>query len=170
MVKRSFSQISVLFLLLTVSAFAGLAQSPNTASIIVTVVDQNDALLRGANVTVTNTATGAQRQAVSGDNGAVTLAALSLTGRYRVTVTMAGFTPQEVDGLNLRASETATVKIKLVASGGQNEVTVFGTTEGVRTNPQIGLPLESQRIAETPIIGRKVSTLPRVCSLKRSSR
>ena len=160
MVKRSFSQISVLFLLLTVSAFAGLAQSPNTASIIVTVVDQNDALLRGANVTVTNTATGAQRQAVSGDNGAVTLAALSLTGRYRVTVTMAGFTPQEVDGLNLRASETATVKIKLVASGGQNEVTVFGTTEGVRTNPQIGLPLESQRIAETPIIGRKVSTLP----------
>jgi len=161
MVKRSFFQISVLpLLLLMVSAFAGLAQSPNTASIIVTVVDQNDALVRGANVTVTNTATGAQRQAVSGDKGTATIAALSLTGEYKVSVTMAGFTPQEVAGLNLRASETATVKIKLVASGGQNEVTVFGTTEGVRTNPQIGLPLESKRIAETPIIGRKVSTLP----------
>jgi hypothetical protein len=160
MIKHYFAQISVFALLLSVSAFVGLAQSPNTASIIVTVVDQNDALVRGANVTVTNTATAAERHAVSGDNGTATIAALSLTGEYKVSVTMSGFTAQDTGDLKLRAGETATVKIKLVATGGQSEVTVFGTTEGVRTNPQIGVPLESKQIEETPIIGRKVSSLP----------
>ena len=160
MTKQYFSQLSVFALLLSLSPFAAYAQSPNTASLILTVVDQNDALVRGANITVTNAATGAERQAVSDDNGTATVAALSLTGEYKVSVSMSGFTAQDVDGLKLRAGETATVKIKLVASGGQSEVTVFGTTEGVRTNPQIGVPLESRQIAETPIIGRKVSTLP----------
>jgi hypothetical protein len=52
------------------------------------------------------------------------------------------------------------VKVRVVVSGGQSEVTVFGTTEGVRADPQIGIGLESKRIDETPILGRKVSTLP----------
>src|SRR5207237_7183303 len=52
------------------------------------------------------------------------------------------------------------VKVKLIASGGQSEVTVYGTTEGVRADPQIGLPLESAQIDETPILGRKATTLP----------
>jgi hypothetical protein len=160
MIKHYFSRISVFALLLMACVVVALSQSPNTGSIIVTVVDQNDALVNGANITVTNTATGAERQAVSDDNGTATVAALSLTGAYKVSVTMAGFTAQDADGLRLRASETATVKVKLLASGGKSEVTVFGTTEGVRTNPQIGVPLESRLIAETPIIGRKVSTLP----------
>src|SRR5256885_8992838 len=126
----------------------------------VTVVDQNGAVVRGANVSVVNTATGATREAVSGDEGTATIAALPLTGKYKVTVTMTGFTAQDATGLELRAGETATVKVKLVASGGQSEVTVFGTTEGVRTSPQIGVPLRTDQINETPILGRKTSTLP----------
>ena len=35
------------------------AQSPNTASVIVNVVDQNDAAVSGANISVENVATGA---------------------------------------------------------------------------------------------------------------
>jgi hypothetical protein len=37
---------------------------------------------------------------------------------------------------------------------------VFGTTEGVRADPQIGLPLQSQQINEAAILGRKMTTLP----------
>jgi hypothetical protein len=136
------------------------AQSPNTATIIVTAVDQNDAIVKGAKISVVNTATGAARDAISGEDGSATFAALPLTGQYKVTVTMAGFTAEDVNGLALRAGETATVKVKLVVSGGKSEVTVYGTTEGVRSNPQIGLPLNSPRIDETPILGRKASTLP----------
>ena len=74
--------------------------------------------------------------------GSATFAALSLTGEYKVSVTKTGFSANEVSGLVLRASETATVTVKLAVSGGTAEVEVIGTTEGVRDNPQIGLPLK----------------------------
>src|SRR5919205_2765076 len=71
------------------------AQSPNTATMIVTVVDQNGALMKDAKVSVVNTATGAVREVVSGEDGSATIAALSLTGEYRVTVAMSGFTAED---------------------------------------------------------------------------
>jgi hypothetical protein len=160
MTKGYLLRLWVLSVMLTMTGLAALGQSPNTASMNITVVDQNGAVVRGAKVSVVNTATGAAREAVSSDEGTATIAALALTGKYKVTVTMTGFTAQDVSGLELRAGETATVKVKLVASGGQSEVTVYGTTEGVRTSPQIGVPLRTDQINETPILGRKTSTLP----------
>jgi len=159
MIRRSAFQLSVLFLVGLTSMFS-FAQSPNTASMIVTVVDQNGAVVKGAQVSVVNTATGATREVLSGDEGRATIAGLALTGNYKVTVAMAGFTPEEITGLSLRAGETAAVKVKLIASGGQSEVTVYGTAEGVRADAQIGRSLETKQIDETPILGRKTSTLP----------
>src|SRR6185295_6724208 len=52
------------------------------------------------------------------------------------------------------------VKVKMTVSGGKSEVTVFGTTQGVRSDAQIGLRVDGQQIDQTPILGRKVTTLP----------
>lgn len=152
--------LSLLIALCGLTAAVVVAQSPNTASMVVRVTDQNGAVVSGAQISVVNTATGASREAVSSEEGSATVAALSLTGEYKVSVTMSGFTAEDVTGLALRAGETATVNVKLVASGGKSEVVVFGTTEGVRATPQIGLPLTSERIDSTPILGRKSTTLP----------
>src|SRR5262245_35951127 len=110
---------------------------------IVVVVDQSGAVVTDAKVTVTNTATGAVRDVTSGPEGLATIPALSLTGEYKVSVAKTGFTADDVTGLTLRAGETATVKVKLVASGGKSEVTVYGTRETIRQSPQLGLPLDS---------------------------
>jgi len=136
------------------------AQTPNTGTIVVTVVDQQGLVVKDAKVSVTNSATGAVRDVVSGEEGSVTVAALSLTGKYTVSVTKTGFTADNVTGLVLRAGESARVKVKLVASGGKSEVTVYGTTEGVRSDSQIGRRMDSKVIDETPILGRKVTSLP----------
>jgi hypothetical protein len=136
------------------------AQTPNTSSMIVVVEDQNGAIVPGATVSVVNTATGATREAAAGDDGVANFSGLSLTGTYTVTVSKSGFGNQELKDVALRSGETVTVKVKLLVGSGTSEVTVFGTTEGVRADAQIGLPLESQRIDETPILGRKVTTLP----------
>ena len=101
----------LLLFLVAVFAFAAVhigAQSPNTATMIVTVVDQNDAVVAGADISVVNTATGAVRDAVSGGEGSATIAALSLTGEYKVSVAKTGFTADDVTGLTLRSGETAT--------------------------------------------------------------
>lgn len=136
------------------------AQSPNTASIIVTVVDQNGGALKSAKVLVVNTLTGATRDVASGADGSVTVAALPLTGIYTVHVEKAGFTPEDVTTLTLRAGETAVVRIRLLVAGTRNEVTVYGTAEGVRADAQISRRLDSATIDSTPIMGRKLTTLP----------
>jgi hypothetical protein len=136
------------------------AQSPNTGSIVVVVVDQTGGVVKDAKVTVTNTATGAVREAMSNGEGSATMPTLSLTGTYKVEVTKEGFTAEDVPGLVLRAGVTATVKVKLVVTGGKSDVTVFGTTEGVRADAQIGKRIDAATIDETPILGRKLTTLP----------
>ena len=111
-------------------------------------------------MTVVNKATGLSRATVSNESGLATITALPLTGTYSVNVTKPGFTAEEVADLALRAGETASVKVTLVASGGTTEVVVFGTTQGVRANAQIGERLQSETIDELPILGRKATTLP----------
>jgi len=73
---------------------------------------------------------------------------------------MSGFKTEEIRDVALRAGETASVRVRLVATGGESAVTVYGTTEGVRTDPELGTRLDSERIEETPILGRKISSLP----------
>ncbi len=150
-------------LVLALLAFAAVpapAQSPNTASMIVVVVDQNDAVVPDARVSVVNAETGAAREAVSGSDGSATIPALSLTGTYTVGVSKEGFGSEERTDITLRAGETATLKVTLLVGSEKAEVTVYGTAEGVRADPQIGLPLRSTQIDETPILGRKATTLP----------
>lgn len=146
------------------------AQSPNTGSIIVTVLDQNDAVIQGASIKVINSATAEERDAVSGADGSATFAGLALNGEYKVVVDRAGFAANEAGGLQLRAGETAQVKIKLAVSGATNEVTVIGTAQGVRADPQIGLLVNSKEIDRTPILGRKFSAVPLLNSAFRSGK
>ena len=147
-------------LLATALATPVLAQSTHTATLVVVVVDQTGGVVNDATVTVVNNATGATRSAMSAGEGSTTIDALSLTGTYNVNVSKAGFTAEGVSDLTLRAGETATVKVKLMVSGGNSEVTVYGTTQGVRADAQIGRRMDAPLIDETPILGRKVSTLP----------
>jgi hypothetical protein len=137
-----------------------LAQAPNTAALSVLVLDQTGASVKDAKISIVNASTGATREVVSGADGSVTVSALPIAGLYTLTVTKQGFTADPVKDLALRSGETATVRVKLVASGGKSEVTVYGTSQGVRSDAQIGVRLDSKTIDETPLLGRKVTTLP----------
>ncbi|MET0626619.1 MAG: TonB-dependent receptor [Pyrinomonadaceae bacterium] len=156
-------RVAPFFALLAAALFcaqAAFAQSPNTASMIVVVVDQNGAVVRDAKVSVVNAATGDTREAVSGGEGSVTIPALPLTGTYTVNVSKEGFGAEELKDVTLRAGETATVRVKLLVGSQAAEVVVYGTAEGVRAEPQIGSRLDSQQVDETPILGRKATSLP----------
>jgi hypothetical protein len=160
---RTKNRVGLPLLLIALFAFIATptpAQSPNTATMMVVVVDQNGAVVPDARVSVVNNATGDVREAVSGSDGSATIPALSLTGTYTVGVSKDGFGSEERKDITLRSGETATLKVTLLVGSEKAEVTVIGTTEGVRANPQIGLPLDSPQIDETPILGRKATTLP----------
>ena len=132
-------------LLVTALAAPGLAQSANTATLVVVVVDQTGAVVNDAKVTVINRRRAQSVRRRRAPMGPPRSSALSLTGTYSINVTKTGFTAEDVTDIALRAGETATVRVKLVASGGKTEVTVYGTTQGVRGDAQIGRRLDTRR-------------------------
>ncbi len=160
MFRNRVLSLAGLAVLLCAFASASFAQAPNTAAMVISVVDQNGAVVAGASITVTDTTTGAERDLTSNGDGSVTVAALPLTGNYKVTVKKQGFNDAEASSLILRSGETASVKVEMMVSGGKNEVTVFGTAEGVRADAQIGISFHSKTLNETPLLGRKLTTVP----------
>jgi hypothetical protein len=136
------------------------AQSTNTSTLVVLVTDQSGAVIKDAKVSVTNSETGAVRETASGSDGSATVPALPLNGAYTVGVSKEGFGSEERKDVTLRAGETATIKVKLLVGTQQAEVTVYGTNQGVRADSQIGRRFDAPTIDETPILGRKITTLP----------
>jgi hypothetical protein len=146
------------------------AQSPNTATIVVTVTDQSGAAVPGAAVRVTDARTGLVREATTGSTGAAAVAALDLNGDYDVRVAKNGFAEETIAHVTLRAGETAAFRVRLFAGGGTSEVTVYGTAGGLRTDPQLGQRLDSAAIDTTPVLGRKITSLPLLNAAFRSAK
>jgi hypothetical protein len=162
-VSTKLARLLVALFLISVCALSAssvAAQSPNTATMIVSVTDQNGAVIKDASVSLTNNATGDKREAVSGTDGSVGFTGLPLNGTYTVTVSKQGFGNEELKDVSLRSGETATLKVKLLVGSEKAEVTIYGTAQGTRADAQIGLPLRGSIINQTPILGRKVTSVP----------
>ncbi|HMW01759.1 MAG TPA: carboxypeptidase-like regulatory domain-containing protein, partial [Acidobacteriota bacterium] len=135
-------------------------QALNTATIRGQVLDQSRAAITNAQVVVTNNQTGVHRETTTDEKGNFTCASLPLTGEYTVLVSQSGFAAEEVTDVTLQAGEAASFEITLKPQGENSVVTVSGTTEGVRADsPQLSTRLDLQKIDNTPILGRKVTSL-----------
>ena len=80
----------ILFLMLLLTAVTAVAQDA-TGKLVGTVTDPQGAVVPGAKVTVTNTATGVTREATTGSDGTYLVNAVPI-GTYTVTVEKGGFT------------------------------------------------------------------------------
>lgn len=139
---------------------AAATQSPDTSAVAILVVDAQDAVVPAADVTLTNSATGVSRHARTGSDGRVVFAAVPLTGRYTVAIERAGFAVDARGDIALRAGETAELRVTLVPAAASADVQVFGTADGVRADAQLGRRLDGATLEATPILGRKISSVP----------
>src|SRR5216117_1593245 len=99
------------FLALTLAAATAWPQS-TTAQISGTIKDQSGAVLPGVEVTVTQTATGAKRTAVSNETGNYVLASLPL-GPYMLEAALPGFKSYVQSGIVLQVDASPTINIVL---------------------------------------------------------
>jgi outer membrane receptor protein involved in Fe transport len=147
------------------------AQTNDTATIRGQVLDQNRAAIVNTEVVIINELTGLRRETRTDEGGYYNVVGLPLTGKYKLTFSSPGFAPEEVDNIELRAGEAASLDVALVTQGGHSEVTVLGTTEGVQSDsPQLGTRLDSEKIDNTPVFGRKISNLVQLNSAVRPAR
>lgn len=113
-------------LLLALLAAAPALAQLSTATVEVVVTDADGGALPGVTVSLENVETGFRRQAVTGESGGATLAALP-PGTYRALIELDGFAPVQQDGIALRVGQTAQVQATLTPAQVAESITVSTT-------------------------------------------
>src|ERR671914_2047545 len=96
-----------------ISAFA----QSNKGTIVGSVKDPNDALVTGAKVTATNTATGEVRESASSDEGIYTIPNLE-PGIYLVVAEASGFQTVNVENVQLETNARLPLDLKFTTVAG----------------------------------------------------
>ncbi|MGA2170578.1 MAG: carboxypeptidase-like regulatory domain-containing protein [Terracidiphilus sp.] len=127
-IRRAFSRHSLLLALLGVFLFAvtniSFGQDTN-ASLSGTVTDPSGAAIPGANMALTNEATGFTTKFVSDGAGEYTFRNLT-PGKYDLTVSANGFKSTDQKGVELAINQAARVDVKLPLGKADETVTVIG--------------------------------------------
>src|SRR5436190_2566430 len=150
--------LSAFLFLLLIPTFAA-AQAGSTAQIAGTVKDDTGGVLPGVTITVTQTATGLTRNAVSDETGGYVMPNLPV-GPYRLEATLQGFRSYVQTGIVLTVNATPTVNVVLALGAVSEQVSVTANAAMVETRSTgVGQLIENQRVLELPLNGRQVTDL-----------
>jgi hypothetical protein len=148
---KRFILVSVLAVLVFGWSFA-FAQS-DAARIVGTVTDVSGASVQGANVTVTNQATGRVVTVTTGSTGNFQVGALS-PGRYHVQAKQSGFAAATAD-VTLVLSQVQEMNFKLRPGSVDTTVSVSGEVPLVDTSTSsTGEVIQGRQVTELPLNGR----------------
>jgi Carboxypeptidase regulatory-like domain/TonB-dependent Receptor Plug Domain len=166
MKKRDISVIHWLgcVLLLSVSAIAGRAQTQGEITGVIT--DPGGAIVQGATITVTNTATGAARTVTSNDAGVYRFPAL-LPGVYTLRIEKGGFKSAARSEIQVQVEQTVRLDVALEVGNVGETVTITGGAPLLaQESTTVGTVIENKRIVDLPLNGRNflqlVATAPNV--------
>jgi len=153
--------ISVLALVLLIPGFA-LAQR-FTGELSGTVMDESGAVLPGANVTLTNEASGDQRRTVTNTDGFFAFAAVP-SGTYTVGIELQGFRRTEMKGVSLRGGDSRSLRtIKMPVGGLTEAVSVTAETPIVPLDSgEKSATLVAAQIENIPIVSSSAAELLRI--------
>ncbi|MGA8013441.1 MAG: carboxypeptidase regulatory-like domain-containing protein [Candidatus Acidiferrales bacterium] len=135
------------------------AQTISTSQIRGTIQDPSGGAVAGAEIKLTQAATGSVRTATSGANGGYSLSDLSV-GSYRLEVTKEGFSKYVQTGLVLQVGDNPTIDVVLKVGAVTQEVTVEAQTVAVDTQSTgVGEVVAPQQVQDLPLNGRQLTDL-----------
>jgi hypothetical protein len=136
-----------------------LAGQSSTQSIEGLVTDTSSAVIAGAKVTITNTATGVTSAVSSNTTGNYTFPLVPV-GNYDVKAEMAGFKTEEVKGLRVETAAQIRQDFQLQIGAVSETIEVAASAVTLNTeNASVGGVIENKRIIELPLNGRNVVSL-----------
>jgi hypothetical protein len=145
-------------ILVTLSAAAFPAAAQTTLGTIRgTVFDQQQNVVPGATVTVTDESTGISREAQTDAQGLYEIPNLR-PGTYTVTAALSGFKKVQRTGIVLRAASTALADVRLEVGGLESVVTVSaeGQNDIALESPAIARGLDAQQLRDLPRNSRDI--------------
>lgn len=132
----------------------------NRGAIQGTLRDPSGAVVPGAEVQITNLDTNVSNRVKSNDQGYYEVPFL-IPGKYKLTVSAAGFKSIVRDGITVAMKTQAVVDIPLEVGGTSESVTVTGQPPLLETaTASAGLVMDSRRIYELPIVSNNVFMAP----------
>jgi hypothetical protein len=151
--------IAICWVALFASTWTASAQTI-TGSVRGIVTDPSGAVVKDAQVGVTNTATGVISNTVSDRNGLYDFPFLPI-GTYTIRVTAPGFDTASEGPFRLEIDQIATVNMKLQVGQASTTVNVDSELSPILNaeNATLGLTLSSETIANIPLNGPNFSTL-----------
>ncbi len=150
-------RLSLLCLLVGVCSGPAVAQNI-TGAILGTVTDASGAVVTGAEVTITNSATN-QTTTVTTNADGLFQAPLLQPGEYQVRVAARGFKSSLRDGVRLQVEDRLRLDFTLETGAVAETVTITGTPLVETETSSLGLVIEEQSVKELPIRGRNVFDL-----------
>ena len=158
----SFSLFAILILCSAVlwlsSATPAWAQSSSTGTVVGAVADATGAVVGGATVTLTDTATNSARSTTTNGAGRYTFVDVN-PGIYNLSVSKAGFSTSKVANQEVKVGAQVTLNVSLEVGGANVVVEVQATGAELQTmNATVGNTVTAIAIDNLPSIGRDVNT------------
>jgi Carboxypeptidase regulatory-like domain len=140
-------------------AAASPAQTPDTATLRGQVSDQSHAAVVGVDIRVKDATTAGERNALTDASGRFAISGLPV-GTYQVSAHKEGFA-DVTRQLTLVGGSTADLRLQLSVLQVQEQVIVTGVAGEVRSDqPQLGDHLSLMQVEETPLLNRRITSLP----------
>lgn len=149
--------IFIYLLVILISAATTIAQSSN-ATLTGTVEDTQGATIPGAKVTITNPATGVERQATTNASGSFTIPLLQ-PGEYTVLVERDGFTRLQLTNIVLNVGDQKSIQIQLKVGDVNAQVEVSPDSSMVRTDGSVGTVIDRRQVERMPLNGLSFQSL-----------
>jgi hypothetical protein len=159
MKKLQFLGILAVCALIAFSATPVFGQAVNYAQIQGRITDQSGAVIPGAQIKATQTATGLVRTTASNAEGQYLLPNLPV-GPYQLRVTVPGFRDYVQGGIVLQVGEAPLIDIKLQVGAVSEVVQVEANAAMVETHQNsVSTVIDNSQIMELPLNGRNAPTL-----------
>ena len=156
---RKMKPISAVFGFLLLMFAINVVLGQSTAQVSGTIKDQSGAVLPGAEVTLTQTATGFTRSAVTDETGSYILPNLPI-GPYRLEASLPGFRSYVQTGIVLQINSNPVLNAVLAVGQVSDQVEVQADAALVETRTTgVGQVMDNVRVLELPLNGRRVSDL-----------
>ena len=143
--------------MLTLLPMAAHAQS--AASMSGTVVDTSGAVVVGAQVSVTNTATNVQQMTVTSSSGTYSLISI-IPGNYTIKASKTGFRTQQITDAVLGVNQAAVFNFTFTPGGVNESVTVSAESSTIESSTaELGTVISTKPVNDLPLNGRNFTEL-----------
>lgn len=151
---RALARAPIVALLLMSVALGTAAAQQTTGDILGTITDNTGAVVSGASITVTNTATSEKRTANSSDRGDYVVNLLN-PGNYTVSITAPGFQKSVVSSVVLSAGDRARVNMQMTIGQASETVTVTAVESALKSDSSVlSTTISEQSTQDLPLNGR----------------